>query len=63
MDLTDLEKKKLERLRKRADEYYLAYNRMQIEQGKMSKLHAELFGPNGAFEKFWAPIRKREIEK
>lgn len=60
MNLTTAERKKLKTLRDEADQFYEDQNALKAEASRLNKIATKLFGPDGAFEKFWAPIRKRE---
>jgi hypothetical protein len=60
VNLTDLERKRLNKLRKIADQYYEDYNAHMANGVRLARISSKLFGPQGDFERFWRPIRERE---
>lgn len=57
MKLTDLEKRRLKKLQDAANEYQVARAAVNIEGARVARMGNKVYAD---FEKFWAPIRKRE---
>lgn len=57
MNLTDLQKRRLKKLQDAANEYQEAREAHGIEGVRIARMGNKVYAD---FEKFWAPIRKRE---
>lgn len=57
MKLTDFEKRRLKKLQDASNEYQEAREAQAIEGSRVAKMGNKVYAD---FEKFWAPIRKRE---
>ena len=60
MKLTDLEKRRLKKLQEQANEFHERHEALKVEMHRITKLQNKVYTD---FEKFWAPIRKREMNR